>query len=187
MSHDWDARYRDKRGSPPRDPHQLLASFWTEIPQGPILDIAMGTGQDSIFLATRGRTVYGLDRSEEAVRQARRNSVILGQTFNPILGDATDLSFKPGSLAGVTVFYFLVREILPGIVGILQRGGVLIYETFLLRQNVLDRERNPLFLLKDGEMYRTLTETMDVLFYEETISFSRGRKRAIMQYVGRKR
>jgi hypothetical protein len=68
----------------------------------------------------------------------------------------------------------------------LQSGGVLIYETFLKRQNSIDGQRNPEFLLDDGELI-SYFKGLDLLFYEETISDTEGRNKAIAKFVGRKR
>ena len=71
------------------------------------------------------------------------------------------------------------------IAGLLQSGGVLVYETFLKRQNEVDRRRNPDFLLEDGELF-SYFKKFEILFYEETILDVEGKKRAIVKFVGRK-
>ena len=68
----------------------------------------------------------------------------------------------------------------------LKKGGVVIYETFLKRQNDIDRQRNPEYLLDDGELI-SFFRGFDLLFYEETLSVTGGRKRAVAKLVGRKR
>jgi hypothetical protein len=70
--------------------------------------------------------------------------------------------------------------------GLLRPGGVLIYETFLKRQNAIDRHRNPDYLLDDGELFSCFSG-LDLLFYEETMGDDGGKKRAVAKYVGRKR
>jgi len=72
------------------------------------------------------------------------------------------------------------------IVDLLNSGGVLIYETFLKRQNAIDRHRNPDFLLEDGEL-PSYFKNLELLFYEETILEIKGKKRATAKFVGRKR
>jgi len=72
------------------------------------------------------------------------------------------------------------------IVDLLNSGGVLIYETFLKRQNAIDRHRNPNFLLEDGELLSYFKD-LELLFYEETILDIEGKKKATAKFVGRKR
>jgi tellurite methyltransferase len=183
---DWDKRYKEGFYDGATEPHMLLKRFWNFIPSGPVVDVATGSGRNALFLARKGYRVCGLDRSWEALRIARETVVETGQELFPILGDANSLPFRDGSMAGVIVFYFLMRNIMEEVVDLLQKGGVLIYETFLKRQNAIDRHRNPDFLLDDGELI-SYFKGLDLLFYEETILDVEGRKRATAKFVGRKR
>jgi SAM-dependent methyltransferase len=178
---DWDKRYRDGFYDGARDPHDLLKRFWQVIPKGRVIDIAMGNGRDAAFLANKGFDVYGIEKSMEAIKiagQAKNNVSI-------IYGDASLLPFKNDSAEGVLVFYFLLRNIMEDIANILKKGGVIVYETFLKRQNDIDRWRNPDFLLDDGEL-TSYFRKFENLFYEETISNSGGKRRAIARFAGRK-
>lgn len=181
----WDKRYREGFYNGAQEVHPLLQRFWHIIPRGNVVDIAMGNGRDALFLASKGYTVCGLDRSSEAIKIAKKRKVERDQNAFFILGDAHNLPFKPRSMSGVIVFYFLFRNIMEEIVGLLQEGGVLIYETFLQRQNAIDRKRNPDFLLEDGELI-SLFKNLETLFYEETMSFVNGKKKAIAKFVGKK-
>ena len=180
---DWDKRYRDGFYDGVKKPHELLKRFWQVIPKGRVFDIAMGSGRDAAFLADKGFDVYGIEKSTEAIK-------IAGETtkndISIISGDAGFLPFKHNSAEGVIVFYFLLRSIMGDIINILKKGGVLVYETFLGRQNDIDRRRNPDFLLDDGELI-SYFRNFENLFYEETISTSEGKRRAIARFVGKKR
>jgi SAM-dependent methyltransferase len=183
---DWDTRYREGSFDTAVKPHGLLARFQPLIPQGMVLDIASGSGRDALFLAEEGYSVCGLERSAEGLRIARDRSLALGHDISLVQADANALPFKKGCASGVTVFYFLERNIMGEIVDLLGKGGILIYETFLKRQNVIDGPRNPAFLLDDGELVSYFS-ALELIFYEETISSAEGKQRAIAQYVGRKR
>ena len=182
---DWDKRYREGFYNGATEAHSLLQRFWHTIPRGNVVDIAMGNGRNAVFLAAKGYAVWGLDTSSEALKIAREAMAEKGQNVSLILGDAGGLPFKAGSFSGVIVFYFLLRNILEEIAGLLQSGGVLVYETFLKRQNEVDRRRNPDFLLEDGELFSCFKK-FETLFYEETILDVEGKKRAIVKFVGRK-
>ncbi len=103
-----------------------------------------------------------------------------------VQGDASFLPFKPAAAGCVLVFYFLQREIMGDLSMLLAPGGLLLYETFLKRQNVIDRPRNPAYLLDDGELPGHFRD-LDLLFYEEGIFTIKGKQRALARYVGRKR
>ena len=180
---DWDKRYKDGFHAETTGPHELLKRFWPVIPKGRVIDVAMGNGKDAAFLAGKGFRAYGIEKSTEAIKIARG---ILQNKASIICGDANFLPFKSGSAEGVLVFHFLLRSIMGDIAKILKKNGVVIYETFLKRQNEIDRWRNPEYLLDDGELI-SYFRGFELLFYEETVSVDGGRKRAMAKLVGRKR
>jgi tellurite methyltransferase len=165
---DWDKRYREGFYGGKLEPHELLVRHQGLIrPGGLVVDIAMGTGRDILFLAEKGSADgRGLD-------------------LTIVRGDANYLPFKTGIADGVIVFYFLVREMIPDLVAMLKPGGTLIYETYLVRQNTIDQPKNPAFLLDDGEL-RSRLGSLEVCFYEEGVFDLDGKQRAIARFVGRK-
>jgi tellurite methyltransferase len=183
---DWDERYRWGFTDHHTEPHGLLARFYQVMPKGRVLDVAMGAGRDGLFLAQRGYEVYGLERSMEAIRLAGRGSLEAGARLFPVQGDAAALPFREDSMDGIIVFYFLLRESLGDLLRALKGGGAFIYETFLKRQNEIDRHRNPDYLLGDGELIE-LFRPLELLHYEEGVCWRNGKEKAVAQYVGRKR
>ncbi|MCX5799102.1 MAG: class I SAM-dependent methyltransferase [Proteobacteria bacterium] len=186
MSVDWDKRYREGFYDGATEPHELLKRYWPAIPKGRVIDIAMGNGRDALFLAEKGHNVYGFEKSSEAIKIAKGATPDKGYNITIVSGDANALPFKRGSIDGAIVFYFLLRDIMGEIAGLLKQGGILIYETFLKRQNTIDAWRNPEHLLEDGELISYFRE-LDLLFYEETVSLSEGKKRALARFVGMKK
>lgn len=183
---DWDKRYKEGFYRQTKEAHPLLQQFWHKIPRGNVIDIAMGNGRNALFLSERGCTVCGLDRSSEALKIARQAMVGKNRSIFLIRGDAGSLPFKTSSASGVIIFYFLLRDIMEEIIGLLKTGGVLVYETFLKRQNTIDQHRNPDFLLEDGELL-SYFKNLELLFYEETILTIDGKQKATARFVGRKR
>jgi tellurite methyltransferase len=183
---DWERRYREGFYDNATEPHPLLERFWSLIPGHHVIDIASGNGRDSLYLAEKGYRVWGLEKSQEAIKIAREKSRAAGRDVFLITGDAQALPFKKNSADGVIIFYFLLRDIMGEIADLLRKDGILIYETFLKRQNMIDRRRNPDFLLDDGELVSYFKD-LDLLFYEETVSSPRGGQRATARFVGRKR
>jgi 2-polyprenyl-3-methyl-5-hydroxy-6-metoxy-1,4-benzoquinol methylase len=185
---DWDKRYREGFYAEPYGAHGLVERFSPLIPRGkPVIDIAMGQGRDLLFLARIGFPVYGLERSTEAIRlTAQAAQEEHRGLITMVQGDAYSLPFKPAAAGCVLVFYFLVREIMADLTGLLIPGGLLLYETFLKRQNVIDGPRNPDYLLDDGELPGYFRD-LDLLFYEEGTFTVRGKQRALARYAGRKR
>lgn len=183
---EWNRRYKEGFYKGTIEPHTLLRRFWNIIPGRLVADIAMGSGRDAIFLVGKGFFVTGLESSVEAINIAKKSLTEKNHLLLPVLGDARYLPYRRNSLDGVIVFYFLQREIIKEIVMLLKKGGILIYETYLERQNAFDRHRNPEYLLKDGELFGHLKE-LELLLYEEIIENRGGKKKAIARIVGKKR
>jgi len=183
---DWDRRYREGSYGATEGPHELLRRFWEALPaRGLIVDIAAGAGRDLLFLAGLGFRVCGLDRSWEALKLATSFFRQKGLELEAVQAHALRMPLKRGVFDGVLVFSFLEREIMGELVALLKPGGVLFYETFLKRQNEIDRHRNPAFLLDDGELPGYFTD-LERLFYEEGVFTMEGKRRALARYVGRK-
>jgi len=185
---DWDKRYRDGSYDKSREPHELLKRFWQIIPGKTVIDIASGRGRDAAFLAEKDFIVFGLEKSIEAIHVARAAEESMARNVLFVRGDAAAIPFKADKADCVMVFYFLLRSAVRDISGMVKRGGILIYETFLKRQNEIDlhKKRSPEYLLEDGELV-TFFRDFELLFYEEAISTNAGWKKATAKFVGRKR
>ena len=182
---DWDQRYRTGFYNGLRAPHDLIVNFSHLFEGKPVLDIAMGRGRDALYLASRGIRTTGIELSAEAIRLAREEAALKAVSIDIVRGDAGRIPFKRGSFGGIVVFFFLLREIARDIAEMLQPGGILIYETFLKRQNEVDRPRNPAFLLDDGELL-SLFPGLEPIHYEEGAHDRSGKVRITAQLVARK-
>jgi tellurite methyltransferase len=183
---DWNRRYREGFYNGATEPHVLLTKFWPTIPGRCVADIAMGNGRDALFLSEKGFFVTGLEGSVEAINIAKKTMARKGLSLWPVIGDARDLPYKKNSFDCILIFYFLQRDLMDEIRALLKKGGILIYETFLKRQNDIDRPRNPNYLLDDGELIGYF-KGLELLFYEETIENAGSKKKATARAVGRKR
>ncbi len=184
---DWDRRYRESGSDRSLEAHELVRKYAPLIAlDRPIIDVAAGRGQDLLFLAASGFRVCGLEKSREAIRLARQAADREGLEMSFVLGDALFLPFRDGKAGAVLVFYFLERSIMTRLIGLLAPGGLMLYETFLKKQNEIDRQRDPLYLLDDRELSGYFRD-LEPLTYEEGIFDIGGRRRAIARYAGRKK
>ncbi|MFC2018357.1 class I SAM-dependent methyltransferase [Chloroflexota bacterium] len=134
-------------------PARFLVENVGLLPKGRVLDVAMGAGRNAIYLAGMGFTVEGVDISPEAVGDARAAAVEAGVTIGASVADLEgDYSIARGAYEVIICFNYLERSLIPQIRDGLRRGGVVVYETFIVDQAQFGRPRNPDYLLGHNEL-----------------------------------
>jgi SAM-dependent methyltransferase len=73
----WDQIYLNPDSRVPVNPSSLVLETTANLKPGAVLDVGMGNGRNAIYLARKGWKVTGVDISEEAMRQARREAAKL--------------------------------------------------------------------------------------------------------------
>ncbi|MBM2831294.1 MAG: hypothetical protein HW414_346 [Dehalococcoidia bacterium] len=134
-------------------PARFLIDNIDLLPLGRALDIAMGEGQNAIFLATHGFEVEGVDISTDAVASALKAAQQAGISIRATITDIERGYVIPQNTYDVIVcFHYLQRSLIPQIKDGLKAGGVVVYETFIIDQVQFGRPRNPAHLLKHNEL-----------------------------------
>jgi tellurite methyltransferase len=156
-------------------PSQYLVENRDLLPQGKALDIAMGTGRNALYLASLGCEVDGIDISPEAVQKALDTAQALGLHINAIVADMEkgDYRFEHGVYDLIVCFNYLHRPLIPAIKDGLKKGGVIVYETYLLEQAQYGKPKNPAFLLAHNELLDMFRD-FRCLRYREGIIEGRG-------------
>ncbi len=133
-------------------------------PGGQILDVACGRGRHARWLASLGMEVEAVDRDDEALASMAGMGGINTRCADleggpwPYYGRAFD---------GIVVTNYLYRPLLPQIANCLGGGGVLIYETFMVGNEILGKPSNPAFLLRSGELLELARNRLTVVAYEQ--------------------
>jgi len=135
---------------------------------GTALDIAMGAGQNAVYLAQRGFAVTGVDRSQAAVDLAGQHAADRTVAINSVAADMLDWPFPENHFDVILNFYYLERGLVPRIKAGLKKNGLLFFDTYTLDQQRFDGPHNPDFLLKPNELLESFLD-MFVLFYHERI------------------
>ena len=130
------------------------------------LDIACGEGRNSIFLARQGFDVTAVDISGKGMAKGRKRCEEEGLTVDFRLADLERYRFSE-SYDLIINFNFLLRDLVPQLVAVLNPGGVLMFDT-ILDSPLLPGEHNKLYLLQPGEL-RALFQTQPgkIIYYEE--------------------
>ncbi len=127
----------------------MSPSAWVErwsplVARGTVLDVACGSGRHSQFFLGRNLEVVAVDREPQQIPGAR--------FVQADLEDGSPWPLPGERFEGVVVTNYLNRELFPVIQESLKPGGVLIYETFMLGNELFGKPSNPAFLLRPGEL-----------------------------------
>ena len=145
------------------------------------LDIAMGRGRHVLALASAGWQAFGVDQRLDAVRDAREEARAAGFAISVWVADLTTTPLPRSAFDLIVVTRYLQRDLFPSLRDALKPGGVIVYETFTVRQR--ERGAGPMsaaYLLEEGELAGYFSG-FDVLFYEESLS-----PEAVARLVARK-
>jgi SAM-dependent methyltransferase len=133
-------------------------------PGGSVLDVACGSGRHSRLLARMGFEVDAVDRDTALFEDPPPNVVLRGADL-----EAQPWPFGERRFDAIVVTNYLHRPLLPVLAGALERGGVLIYETFARGNERFGKPSNPDFLLAPGELLEAVRGKLRVVAYEDLI------------------
>jgi 2-polyprenyl-3-methyl-5-hydroxy-6-metoxy-1,4-benzoquinol methylase len=132
----------------------FLAENTGLLPRGRALDIAMGNGRNTIYLARMGFEAEGVDISAKAVEAALEHARSVGVKISARIADleAENYIIQKNTYDLIICFNYLYRPLIPRIKEGLKEGGIIVYETFTVDQMQFGRPSNPEFLLRHNEL-----------------------------------
>ncbi len=146
-------------------PSAWVRRFAPLIPAGGrVLDLACGSGRHTRFLAGLGHSVVAVDRDEDAL--ATLAGVPNVRTVCADL-EGGPWPFMSEVFSGIVVTNYLWRPLMPLLMAAVDKGGVLIYETFMLGNEAFGKPSNPAFLLRKDELRFIVREHLDILAFEQ--------------------
>jgi rhodanese-related sulfurtransferase len=140
-----------------RGPSDWLLANADLLPRGgAALDVACGRGRHALLLASAGFRVRAIDADPARIEALRTVADRLRLDVDAAVEDLERgaPSLGAGTFALVLVFNYLHRPLMPAIIGALQPGGLLFYETFTVDQGARGRPTSPAHLLEHGELAR---------------------------------
>ena len=122
--------------------------------KGKALDVAMGSGRNSVYLAKMGFEVEGIDVSADAVHDAQHLAKAKGVAITTYVVDLEgSYRIKKNTYDVIICFHYLQRSLIPQMKEALKSGGMIVYETFIVDQaKLFGKPRNPDYLLKYNEL-----------------------------------
>jgi 2-polyprenyl-3-methyl-5-hydroxy-6-metoxy-1,4-benzoquinol methylase len=150
-----------------RKASQFLIDNINLLPKGRVLDVAMGQGRNSIYLAEMGFQVEGIDISPDAVKKtlevAKRQNVKVKARAEDL---ENDYNIKKAQYNVIICFNYLQRSLFPKLIAGLRKGGVIVYETFIVDQAQFGKPTNPDYLLKHNELLRYFSDFRCLRYHE---------------------
>jgi len=133
-------------------------------PSATVLDFACGAGRHARFLAARGHRILAVDRDAEKLSILAE---VPGITTSHQDLESGAWTFQEREFSAVVVTNYLFRPRLPLLLQVLDRGGVLVYETFAQGNERFGRPSNPDFLLLPGELLEVCRAQFRIVAYED--------------------
>jgi 2-polyprenyl-3-methyl-5-hydroxy-6-metoxy-1,4-benzoquinol methylase len=135
--------YATKKPGFSTEPNALLMSMIEGRKPGRALDIGMGQGRNSVFLALKGWDVTGFDMSDEGIAIARRNAERAGVKVNAIRETEDAFDYGTGQWDLVVFMYEPFAITSPAYVERLQKamkpGAIIVVESFAAEESVVNR------------------------------------------------
>ena len=140
--------------------------------------MACGSGRHSLYFAGLGHSVCAVDKRPDLISSFNKNPNIVFSAWDleggmwPFVGRVFDC---------IVVTNYLHRDIFPFLVSSLSFEGILIYETFMVGNEILGKPSNPDFLLMPNELIDFFSKELIVVGFEA--GFVDQPKRAVIQRI----
>lgn len=162
----WNKKYETETYLFGRDPIPFLKDHVDLLPEGTVLDLAMGEGRNGVFLATKGFQVTGVDISEAGFKKAQTLAAENSVTLTTVVADLEQYTIPPNTFNVILCTYYLQRDLFPKIAAALKPGGMVLIETYTVDHLQYRPTFNKAFLLERNELL-TLLPGFRVLRYQE--------------------
>jgi SAM-dependent methyltransferase len=183
----WDARYRDGAYAKRRHPTALLARYLDQLKHGLALDIACGTGRNSLALAEAGFAVDAIDISAAGLDRLRADAARQGLRINtlehdlehglpdsPAISDCYDL---------IVMVRYVNQALIESLIDRLADGGVFISEQHLTTDREVIGPRSEAFRLAPQQLLDAVRGLRVHHYSEGIVTDPDGRRTALAQIV----
>jgi SAM-dependent methyltransferase len=111
-------------------PNTFLVEMIKGLRPGRALDVGMGQGRNTIYLAQQGWDAVGFDPADRAVEAAKQQAAQLGVKITTHVARAEDFDWGTAQWDLIVLSYVGGREFVPNVLRSLRPGGMLLIEGF---------------------------------------------------------
>jgi len=126
----WDRFFQDTRHAKEynQSPNAFLMTFVADRHPGVVLDYAMGSGRNALYLAKLGWDVYGFDQSGVAVAMAQERAGELGLKLHTAAVPDSEYDFGKERFDLIVFSWAMPLIDVKKVIGALKPGGVVLME-----------------------------------------------------------
>jgi tellurite methyltransferase len=182
----WNERYRSRERAAEElnaEPTPLLVATASNLAPGKVLDLACGTGRNTLWLAERGWNVTAVDAASAAIEILQTRAAERSLKINAIVADLEKEEFEiePSRWDFIAICYYLQRNLFePAKRGIVS-GGLLLSIVHITEPG---EEESP-FRLRPGQLEKYFAG-WDILHYYEGKADDAAHRRAVAEIAARK-
>lgn len=164
----WEKKYKETPSLlKDRQASKKLKQFLKDTKDKKALEIACGTGRNSIFIASLGYKVDALDISNTALEFLEKRNI------QNIYTKQIDLEnyIPPKDFYDLIVMTnYLDRDIIPHLINSLKKEGLIFIETYMDDPKNDKKPSKSQYLLKVGELKTFFDTSFEILDYEESFN-----------------
>lgn len=149
----------------PEEPSPWIVKYAPLInKKGRVLDLACGNGRHAMWFAKHDFYVDAMDCDAQVVSNMEGINNI-----NVMIVDveASNWPQSDQRYDGLVVSRYLYRPLLQTLATMLNPGGVLIYETYMVGNERYGKPSNPDFLLRQNELFEAYSPLLNIVSFEQ--------------------
>jgi tellurite methyltransferase len=181
----WEERYAAGYCGPERAPTEFLVAH-ADLIHGRVLDVAAGSGRNALFLARRGNAVDAIDISFTGLHSARAAATAEGIELRAVQADLECFPLPVARYDAAINIRYLQRSLFEPLQRAVKPGGIILFETFLIDQQMFEHPRNPAHMLQHGELRRAFAGC-EILVYSEGLVGSADGSAYLARLLARRR
>ena len=182
----WNKRYRDGAYAERTHPSEFLQDWVGRIPTGRAIDVACGSGRNSLYLAKLGFDVDAVDISAQALDLALKTARGMGVFVNWLEHDLDEPLQLENRYQLILIIRYVNLPLIRQLTANLAPGGLLVCEQHLVTEADVIGPTSPSYRVRSGDLL-TVAEGLDIKHLEEVlVPDPDGRTAALARLVAQK-